>query len=78
MELGIGPIVTASMVIQLLVGAKIIAVDQRNKEEKEMLNSAQKLLAIVIALFEAVAYVFSGTYGDIEDIGAFHALMIIV
>ena len=43
-----------------------------------MLNSAQKLLAIFIALFEAVAYVFSGTYGDIEDIGAFHALMIVL
>ena len=27
MELGIGPIVTASMIVQLLVGAKIIAVD---------------------------------------------------
>jgi len=43
-----------------------------------MLESAQKLLSIVIALFEAVAYVFSGMYGDIEDIGAFHALMIII
>lgn len=78
MELGIGPIVTASMIIQLIVGAKIISVDQKNKEEKDMLNSAQKLLAILIALFEAVAYVFSGSYGDIEDIGAFAALMIIV
>lgn len=32
----------------------------------------------MIALFEAVAYVFSGSYGDIEDLGAFHALMIIL
>lgn len=32
----------------------------------------------MIALFEAVAYVFSGSYGDIEDLGAFAALMIIV
>ena len=77
MELGIGPIITAGMVSQLLVGAKIIAVDQKNKEQKELLNSAQKLLAIVIATFEAVAYVFSGMYGDIEDIGAFKAFMII-
>ncbi len=35
-------------------------------------------MAIVIALFEAVAYVFSGMYGDVEDIGAFRALMIVV
>jgi protein transport protein SEC61 subunit alpha len=35
-------------------------------------------MAIVIALFEAFAYVFNGMYGNIEDIGAFKALMIIV
>lgn len=40
MELGIGPIVTAGMIIQLLVGAKIIKVDQKNKEDKELVNSA--------------------------------------
>ncbi len=38
MELGIGPIVTASMIVQLLVGAKIIYVNQKDKNEKEMLN----------------------------------------
>lgn len=38
MELGIGPIVTAGMIVQLLVGAKIIEVDQKNKEDKELIN----------------------------------------
>jgi protein transport protein SEC61 subunit alpha len=33
MELGISPIVTASMIMQLLTGAKLIKVDQSNKEE---------------------------------------------
>lgn len=78
MELGIGPIVTAGMIMQLLVGAKIIAVDQSNKEDKELLNSAQRVLAVVIAVFEAVAYVFSGMYGDLETIGSFRALAIIL
>lgn len=78
MELGIGPIVTAGMIVQLVVGAKIIDVDQKNKEDKELINGVQKLLAILIAMFEAVAYVTSGMYGDIEDIGAFKAMMIIV
>lgn len=77
MELGIGPIVTASMIIQLLVGSKIIEVDQSDEEDKKLSNGAQKLLAIIIALFEAVAYVFSGMYGDLETIGAFKAIMII-
>lgn len=78
MELGIGPIVTASMIIQLLIGSKIIEVDQTNKEDKELSNGAQKLLAIIIALVEAVAYVFSGMYGELETIGAFKAVLIIV
>ncbi len=38
MELGIGPIVTAGMIVQLLVGAKIINVDQKNREDKELIN----------------------------------------
>lgn len=77
MELGIGPIVTAGMIVQLLVGAKIIKVDQKNKEDKELINGAQKLVAIIIATFEAVAYVFSGIYGEIEDIGAIRAFLIV-
>lgn len=63
--------------MQLLVGAKIIKVDQKNKDDKEMINGAQKLLAILIATFEAVAYVFSGIYGEIEDIGAVSAFLIV-
>lgn len=78
MELGIGPIITASMIIQLLVGSKILEVDQSNREEKELLASAQKLLSIIIALFEAFAYVFSGMYGTLGEIGAVRALMIVI
>ena len=35
-------------------------------------------MAVVIALFEAVAYVFSGMYRDVETIGVFKAFAIIV
>ena len=78
MELGIGPIVTAGMIMQLLIGSKIISVDNSNQDERELSNAAQKLMAVIIALFEAVAYVFSGMYGDIETIGAFKAFAIIL
>jgi protein transport protein SEC61 subunit alpha len=33
MELGISPIITAGMVLQVLAGLKIIEVDQGNREE---------------------------------------------
>uniref|UniRef100_A0A9I9DYM8 Translocon Sec61/SecY plug domain-containing protein n=1 Tax=Cucumis melo TaxID=3656 RepID=A0A9I9DYM8_CUCME len=60
MELGITPIVTSGMVMQLLVGSKIIEVDNNVREDRTLLNGAQKLLGILIAIGEAVAYVLSG------------------
>lgn len=36
MELGISPIVTSGLVMQLLAGSKIIAVDQSNKEDRQL------------------------------------------
>jgi protein transport protein SEC61 subunit alpha len=42
MELGISPIVTAGMVMQLLAGAKILELNQNNKEEKALFEGAQK------------------------------------
>lgn len=36
------------------------------------------MLAIIITLCEAVAYVWSGSYGDVEQIGTGTALMIVI
>jgi protein transport protein SEC61 subunit alpha len=77
MELGISPIVTSGLVMQLLAGSKIIDVDQGTKEDKTLFQGAQKLLGIIIAIVEAVAYVLSGMYGDVKDLGAGNAILII-
>lgn len=37
MELGISPIITSSLVMQLLSGSKIIEVDNNVKEDRELL-----------------------------------------
>lgn len=42
MELGISPIVTSGMVMQLLAGSKIIEVDQSDKNDRALFNGAQK------------------------------------
>ncbi len=42
MELGISPIVTSGLVMQLLAGSKIIEVDQSNKEDRALFSGAQK------------------------------------
>merc|ERR1712078_142324 len=78
MELGISPIVTSGMVIQLLAGAKIIEVDQSLKEDRALFGGAQKLFGMLITMGEAVAYVMSGMYGDVREIGAGNAILIMV
>jgi len=78
MELGISPIVTAGLVMQLLAGSKIITVNQNLKEDRTLFQGAQKLFGILITIGEAVAYVLSGMYGDIKDLGAGNAILIIL
>jgi protein transport protein SEC61 subunit alpha len=77
MELGISPIVTSGLVMQLLAGSKIIQVDQSVKEDRALFQGAQKLFGIVITIGEAVAYVLSGMYGNVRDLGAGNAILII-
>merc|ERR1719235_2613502 len=77
MELGISPIVTSGMVMQLLAGSKLIEVDQSLKEDRMLFSGAQKLFGMVITMGEAVAYVVSGMYGPISDLGAGNAILII-
>lgn len=40
MELGISPIITSGMIMQLLAGAKIIEVNQSSKEDRELFQAA--------------------------------------
>jgi preprotein translocase subunit SecY len=57
---GIGPIVLASIILQLLVGGKIINIDLTNPADKARFSGLQKLFAIVLCFFEAAVYAFSG------------------
>ena len=58
MHLGIGPIVTASIILQLFVGAKIINLDLKKKEDKAIYQGTQKVLVIVMILVEAIPQVY--------------------
>jgi preprotein translocase subunit SecY len=59
-SLGIGPIVTASIVLQLLNGSGIINFNLTTPEGKKRFQGIQKLLAIFFVMFEAAIYVFMG------------------
>merc|ERR1719398_147509 len=78
MELGISPIVTAGLVMQLMAGSRMIEVNQSLKEDRALFGGAQKLFGILITIGEAVAYVLSGMYGDVKDLGAGNAILIII
>ena len=78
MELGISPIVTSSMIMQLLAGAKLIDVDQGVKEDRALFNGAQKLFGIVITFAQAVLYVMTGMYGDPSELGMGICLLIVI
>merc|ERR1712086_266610 len=75
---GISPIITSGLVMQLLAGSKIIDVDQGLKEDRALFSGAQKLFGILITVGEAVAYVISGMYGDVRELGAGNAILIIL
>ena len=58
MHLGIGPIVTASIILQLFVGAKIINLDLSKSEDKAIYQGTQKILVLVMIVVEAVPQLF--------------------
>lgn len=66
MELGIGPIVTAGIIWELLVGSRIINLDLTTKEGKIVFAGVQKLFAIIFAGIEAAAYIIGGAYGPLD------------
>lgn len=60
---GIGPIVLASIVLQLLVGGGLVQIDLTIPENKARFTAAQKLLAIILSFFEAAAFLGFGLPG---------------
>src|SRR5665647_2688651 len=65
MELGIGPIVTAGLILQLLAGSSIIKCDMSNSEDRGLFTSASKVFTVVLTGIQAGAYILSGMYGQI-------------
>jgi preprotein translocase subunit SecY len=60
MTLGIGPIVTAGILLQLLVGSKIINWDMNKPENRSKFQTWNKLLAIFLCFVEGLAYIVAG------------------
>ena len=81
MHLGIGPIVTGSIVMQLFTGAKIIKLDLTKEEDKAIYQGAQKVVVFLFIFIEAVPQVFGFLNPDaafIESVGAGWARTVII
>ncbi|WEU39860.1 MAG: preprotein translocase subunit SecY [Candidatus Odinarchaeum yellowstonii] len=71
-ELGIGPIVTAGLILQVLAGSKIIKVDFSDPYDRSMFTGTQKVLAILMTAIQAIAYISFGAYGALTfEVGVF-------
>lgn len=68
-ELGIGPIVTAGLIMQLLLGSKIINVDMNDPYDRAMFSGTQKVMAIFLTMFNIIAYIIGGHFGRPTDLG---------
>ena len=62
MHLGIGPIVTGSIIMQLFAGAKIIRLDLQDSDDKAMYQGVQKLLVLLMIPIESIPQ----TYGFLD------------
>jgi len=64
-ELGIGPIVTAGLIMQLLLGSKIIKVDMSDPYDRSMFSGSQKVFAMFLTVLNIIAYLAGGAFGDL-------------
>jgi preprotein translocase subunit SecY len=76
MDLGIGPIVTGSIIMQLFTGAKIIGLDLTKDDDKAIYQGTQKVIVVAMIFVEAIPQVFgyiSPSASLVSGLGAFSA-----
>lgn len=64
-ELGIGPIVTAGLILQLLQGSDILRLNLGDPDDRAIFGSATKLLTFVVIAVESGAYILGGALGTL-------------
>ncbi|MDP8903660.1 MAG: preprotein translocase subunit SecY, partial [Thermoproteota archaeon] len=77
MELGIGPIVTAGLLMQLLKGSGLIKMDFKNPDDRSLFTSATKIVTIIVIVAEGGLYGAS-VYGPLTAEEAPHAIYVVI
>ena len=77
-ELGIGPIVTAGLIMQLLQGSELIEMDMADPVDRSLFTGAQKVLTVFLTIFQIIAYLYGGAFGPVESIATIDRIFIFV
>src|SRR5215208_7556392 len=77
MELGIGPIVTAGLLMQLLKGSNLINLNFKNPDDRSLFTSATKIVTIVVIVVEGTLYGAS-VYGPLTADNAPYAIYVVI
>src|ERR687889_505016 len=77
MELGIGPIVTAGLLMQLLKGSGLIKLNFKDPDDRSLFTSATKIVTIIVIVAEGGLYGAS-VYGPLTADNAPHAIYIVI
>src|ERR687897_775523 len=75
LELGIGPIVTAGLLMQLLKGSDLIKLNFKNPDDRALFTSATKIVTIIVIIAEGALYGAS-VYGGLVAQPEFVAIVI--
>lgn len=62
LQLGIMPIVTASIVLQILTGTNLMPLDMNDPRDQDLYQGLRRLLIVFMVMINAIPIVFSGTY----------------
>ncbi len=62
LQLGIGPIVTGSIVLQLLGGANLLGLDTNDPRDQAIYQGLQKMLVVVMVFLTGIPMVFFGNF----------------
>ncbi len=73
---GIGPLVLSSIFLQLFVGAGLINLDLKDKKDKAKFLETQKVVAILLALLEAVIFVMFAQMVPLAEIPGMSPLLV--
>ncbi|MFP3169369.1 MAG: preprotein translocase subunit SecY [Thermoproteus sp.] len=70
-QLGIGPIVVAGIIMEILQFSELLPFDLDDKKDRLRFSAFQKLLALVMAAGETAATIATGTFGQLTPLEAF-------